>query len=88
MIAEWDPYTMPIVAEHEGAVRLKDVKEGVSLHEERNKITGIIERKIIEQETRRSERGEGGVKRLNPRVVIEKGGKDVAGVSRCRPTPS
>ncbi|OGR87552.1 MAG: DNA-directed RNA polymerase subunit beta' [Elusimicrobia bacterium RIFCSPHIGHO2_02_FULL_57_9] len=78
LLAEWDPYTMPIVAEHEGEVRLLDVREGVTLHEERNKITGIIERKIIEQETRRTEKTEGGAgKRLNPRVVIEKGGKDV-----------
>jgi DNA-directed RNA polymerase subunit beta' len=78
LLAEWDPYTMPIVAEQEGQVRLVDVKEGVTLHEERNKITGIIERRIIEQETRRSDRSESGSKRLNPRVVIEKGGKDVA----------
>ncbi len=80
MLAEWDPYTMPIVAEGEGEIRLVDVREGVTLHEERNKITGIIERKIIEQETRRTagEKTEGGPKRLNPRVVIEKNGKDVA----------
>jgi len=78
LLAEWDPYTMPIIAEHEGHVRLVDVKEGVTLHEERNKITGIIERRIIEQETRRSDRSESGSKRLNPRVVIDKGGKDVA----------
>jgi DNA-directed RNA polymerase subunit beta' len=76
LLAEWDPYTMPIVSEHEGTVVLKDVREGVTLHEERNKITGIIERRIIEQETRRGEKGEG--KRLNPRVAIEKGGKEVA----------
>jgi DNA-directed RNA polymerase subunit beta' len=78
IIAEWDPYTMPIVSEHEGSVSLKDVKEGVSLRTDLNKITGIVERRIIEQETRRSERGEGGVKRLNPRVIIVKGGKEVA----------
>jgi DNA-directed RNA polymerase subunit beta' len=78
LLAEWDPYTMPIVAEQEGAVRLVDVREGVTLHEERNKITGIIERKIMEQETRRSEKGEGASKRLNPTVIIERGGKDVA----------
>ena len=79
VMAEWDPYTMPVVAEQEGSVRLVDVREGVTLHEERNKITGIIERKIIEQETRRmgAEKGEAG-KRLNPRIAVEKGSKDVA----------
>ena len=76
LLAEWDPYTMPILAEQAGHVRLVDVKEGVTLHEERNKITGIIERRIIEQETRRSDR-ESGSKRLNPRIVLEKSGKDV-----------
>ena len=78
LIAEWDPYTMPIVSEHEGSVTLKDVKEGVSLRTDLNKITGIVERRIIEQETRRGDRGEGGPKRLNPRVSVEKGGKEVA----------
>jgi DNA-directed RNA polymerase subunit beta' len=78
LLAEWDPYTMPIIAEHEGAVRLVDVKEGVSLHEERNKITGIIERAIIEQETRRADKGEGPSRRLNPSVLIERGGKAMA----------
>ncbi len=77
VIADWDPYTMPIVSEHEGAVVLKDVREGVSLRTDLNKITGIVERRIIEQETRRGDRGE-GARRLNPRVVVEKGGKDVS----------
>ena len=80
LLAEWDPYTMPIVAEHEGEIRLQDVREGVTLHEERNKITGIIERKIIEQETRRmaGEKSESGSKRLNPRVAIDKEAKEAA----------
>ena len=76
LIAEWDPYTMPIVAEHDGVVTLKDVREGVTLRTDLNKITGIVERRIIEQESRRGEKGES--KRLNPRVVVEKGGKDAA----------
>ncbi|MFA6318135.1 MAG: DNA-directed RNA polymerase subunit beta', partial [Elusimicrobiota bacterium] len=78
LLAEWDPYTMPIIAEHEGEVRLVDVKEGVTLHEERNKITGIIERAIIEQETRRADKGESAARRLNPSILIEKGGKSMA----------
>ncbi len=78
LLAEWDPYTLPIVSEHEGAVVLKDVREGVSLRTDLNKITGIVERRIIEQEARRGERGTGAIKRLNPRVVVEKGGKEVA----------
>ncbi|MFA6031240.1 MAG: DNA-directed RNA polymerase subunit beta' [Elusimicrobiota bacterium] len=68
LLAEWDPYAMPIMTEHEGKVLLRDVKEGVTLHEERNKVTGIIERKIIEHRA----------EKVNPRIIVEKGGKEVA----------
>jgi DNA-directed RNA polymerase subunit beta' len=64
MIAEWDPHTLPIITEHDGRAKYLDIKEGVTLHEERNKVTGIIERKIIEHR---------GTKR-NPRIVVEHGG--------------
>ncbi len=67
LLANWDPYSLPIITEHEGKIRLEDIKEGVTLHEERNKITGIIERKIMEHRA----------ERVNPRVVVEKGGKVV-----------
>jgi len=73
-IAEWDPHTVPMIAEHDGKIKYLDIKEGVTLHEERNKVTGIIERKIIEHR---------GTKR-NPRIIIEKGGK-IAG-SHALPT--
>jgi len=68
LLAEWDPYSLPIITEEEGKVRLVDVKEGVTLHEERNKITGIIERKIIEHRA----------ERMSPRMLVEKRGKEVA----------
>ena len=78
LVAEWDPYAMPVICEQEGVLRFADVKEGVTLHEERNKITGIIERKIIDQETRRtSEKEKGAARRLNPRVIVEKDGKEL-----------
>ncbi|MCG2726684.1 MAG: DNA-directed RNA polymerase subunit beta' [Elusimicrobia bacterium] len=68
IIAEWDPHTIPIITEHDGAAKFMDVKEGETLHEERNKVTGIIERKIIEHR---------GSKR-NPRITIENKGKNLA----------
>jgi len=68
MIAEWDPHTVPIITEYDGKARYLDIKEGVTLHEERNKVTGIIERKIIEHR---------GAKR-NPRLTVEAGSR-VAG---------
>ncbi|MGD9642645.1 MAG: DNA-directed RNA polymerase subunit beta' [Elusimicrobiales bacterium] len=63
LIADWDPHTVPIITEHDGKAKYLDIKEGVTLHEERNKVTGIIERKIIEHR---------GTKR-NPRIVVEDG---------------
>lgn len=68
VIAEWDPHTIPIITEHAGTAKFMDVKEGETLHEERNKVTGIIERKIIEHR---------GSKR-NPRIIIERKGKQLA----------
>ena len=67
LIAEWDPHTVPIITEHDGKAKYLDIKEGVTLHEERNKVTGIIERKIIEHR---------GTKR-NPRIVVEDGSRVV-----------
>ncbi len=69
LLVEWDPYSLPIITEEEGTVKLEDVLEGVTLHEEKNRITGLIERKIIEHR----------VEALHPQVVIiGKSGKPVA----------
>ena len=69
LLVEWDPYSMPIITEEEGTVKLEDVIEGVTLHEEKNKITGLIERVIIEHRA----------EALHPQmVIIGKSGKKVA----------
>jgi DNA-directed RNA polymerase subunit beta' len=66
VMAEWDPHSLPVIAEINGSIKLIDVQEGITLQEERNKVTGIIERKITASK----------VGRKNPRVVIEgKAGK-------------
>ena len=46
LLAEWDPHSIPVLAETKGTVKLTDVIEGITLQEERNKVTGVIERKI------------------------------------------
>jgi DNA-directed RNA polymerase subunit beta' len=69
LLVEWDPYSLPIISEEEGTVKLEDVVEGVTLHEEKNRITGLIERVIIEHR----------VEALHPQVtIIGKSGKVVA----------
>jgi len=67
-LAKWDPYAVPIITQFKGKAVLRDVREGVTLHEERNKVTGIIERRIIEHRA----------EKVHPRIVIEAGGKEVA----------
>ena len=68
LIAEWDPHALPIISEFEGTVKLEDVIEGITVHQEKNKVTGLSERVIIEHRA----------ERLHPQVVIQKNGKRVA----------
>ncbi|MFA5101306.1 MAG: DNA-directed RNA polymerase subunit beta', partial [Candidatus Omnitrophota bacterium] len=47
IIAEWDPYSMPIITEHSGTVEFGDIISGITIHEELNKSTNITERIVI-----------------------------------------
>jgi DNA-directed RNA polymerase subunit beta' len=47
-LAEWDPYTRPIMTEVEGTVDYEDVVEGVSVVEAADEATGITNRVIID----------------------------------------
>jgi DNA-directed RNA polymerase subunit beta' len=67
ILAEWDPHSLPIIAETEGSIHFHDVAEGITLHEERNKVTGVIERRIIG--SRESKK--------NPRAVITRKNKKI-----------
>ncbi|MFH1238674.1 MAG: DNA-directed RNA polymerase subunit beta', partial [bacterium] len=49
LIAEWDPYTMPIIVEVSGKVVFEDIIPGITMHDELSKETGLIERIIISQ---------------------------------------
>ena len=50
---EWDPYTIPIIAECPGTVRLKDLVLGISMREESDEITGMRQRIVSEWQTGR-----------------------------------
>jgi DNA-directed RNA polymerase subunit beta' len=41
VLVEWDPYTFSILTEDPGAVRFKDIVEGVTVHEEVDEVTGL-----------------------------------------------
>nr|MBP9753105.1 DNA-directed RNA polymerase subunit beta' [Pseudomonadota bacterium] len=47
-VAEWDPYTIPIVAEADGIVHFVDLLEGQSVREVMDESTGITSRVIID----------------------------------------
>ncbi|HEX2655173.1 MAG TPA: DNA-directed RNA polymerase subunit beta', partial [Xanthobacteraceae bacterium] len=67
-IAEWDPYTRPILTEVEGAIEFEDLVEGQSISETLDESTGIAKRVVIDWRT--SNRGAD----LRPAIVIK--GKD------------
>ena len=63
-LAEWDPYTLPIITEKEGVASYVDLIEGVSMREVLDETTGISNRVVIDwkQQPRGSE--------LKPRVTL------------------
>ena len=46
LIAEWDPYTTPILTEVSGKVKFGDIIEGITMHEQVDEVTGLS-RKVI-----------------------------------------
>ncbi|HST91440.1 MAG TPA: DNA-directed RNA polymerase subunit beta', partial [Brevundimonas sp.] len=45
-LAEWDPYTSPILTEVGGVIRFEDLVEGLSVREETDEATGIAQRVV------------------------------------------
>jgi len=64
-LAEWDPYTRPIMTEVDGMVEFEDVVEGISVNEVADEATGITNRVITDW--RSSPRGSA----LKPAIVIK-----------------
>jgi DNA-directed RNA polymerase subunit beta' len=67
-IAEWDPYTRPVLTEVEGSIGFEDLVENQSMLEALDESTGIAKRVVIDWRT--SGRGQD----LRPAIVIK--GKD------------
>jgi len=63
-LAEWDPYTIPIITEKAGIANYRDLVEGVSLREVMDEATGISNKVIIDwrQQTRGAD--------LKPRIAL------------------
>ena len=48
ILAEWDPYTLPIIAEKNGFVKYVDLKQGISFRESIDDTTGISSKIVID----------------------------------------
>ena len=70
-LAEWDPYTLPIITEREGIAHYVDLVEGLSMREVVDDTTGISNRVVIDwkQQPRGSD--------LKPRITLRDEGGNV-----------
>jgi DNA-directed RNA polymerase subunit beta' len=48
MLAEWDPYSIPVLTEVTGRVKFGDILEGVTMQEQVDEFTGLSRKVIIE----------------------------------------
>jgi len=48
MLAEWDPYAIPILTEVQGIVKYGDIVEAVTMEEKLDEVTGLSRRVVIE----------------------------------------
>jgi DNA-directed RNA polymerase subunit beta' len=63
-LAEWDPYTIPIITERDGVANYRDLVDGVSLREVMDESTGISSKVVIDW--RQQARGQD----LKPRIAL------------------
>jgi len=69
LLAEWDPYSIPLIAEFEGKVKFGDVIEGSTMQEQVEELTGMARKVIIE--SRDAD--------LRPRISVKGGGNKTLG---------
>ncbi|GIX13030.1 MAG: hypothetical protein KatS3mg118_0989 [Paracoccaceae bacterium] len=63
-LMEWDPFTLPIIAEKGGRVRFVDLVTGLSLREETDELTGVTQK--IVADWRSAPRGN----ELKPEIIV------------------
>ena len=69
-MAEWDPYTLPVITEKDGVAHYFDLVEGVSVVDDVDEATGITSKKVIDWRSQ----PKGGD--LKPRIsLLDKKGK-------------
>ncbi|PAL25032.1 DNA-directed RNA polymerase subunit beta' [Sphingopyxis sp. GW247-27LB] len=65
-IAEWDPFTMPLITEKNGVVKYQDLIDSKTLIEQVDEATGIAQRVVIEYRAA----GRGKKEDLQPRLTL------------------
>ncbi|MFA5088043.1 MAG: DNA-directed RNA polymerase subunit beta' [Candidatus Omnitrophota bacterium] len=69
VFVRWDPYTVPIITEVKGVVNYEDIKEGVTVQEEQNIVSGITERVVVEHK-----------QDYHPQIIITDDKKEIVGI--------
>ncbi len=64
-IAEWDPFTLPIITEQSGVVRFQDLVDGKTMVEQIDEATGIAQRVVIEYQAAGRKKED-----LRPRITL------------------
>jgi DNA-directed RNA polymerase subunit beta' len=62
-LADWDPYTIPIVTERSGIVAFRDLVDSVSMQEVTDEATGISSKQVVDVKQQRS-------LDLRPRLIL------------------
>ncbi|NLS26651.1 DNA-directed RNA polymerase subunit beta' [Sphingomonas sp. S2M10] len=78
-MAEWDPFTMPVITETGGTVKYQDIIEGKTMTEQVDEATGIAQRVVTEF------RGAGKKEDLRPRMTLT--GENAAEAARYMLAP-
>ncbi len=66
-MAEWDPYTLPIITECDGVVAFADLVDGISMAERMDEATGITKKVVVDwkQQPKGAD--------LKPRIMLQNG---------------
>ncbi|MEP5936832.1 MAG: DNA-directed RNA polymerase subunit beta' [Erythrobacter sp.] len=65
-LAEWDPFTLPIITEQSGVVKYQDLVEGTTMEERADEATGIAQRVVTENRATGRKKKED----LRPRMTL------------------
>ena len=64
-LAEWDPFTLPIITEREGKVEYADLIEGITLVERTDDVTGLTSKVVVDYKATAKSAD------LRPRIVMK-----------------